>query len=106
MLQVEMRRVHKKTRTGCTQCKRRKVKCDQRKPSCASCKRQNRKCSLEFLTPMAFPSHGAKDSRIMSAPKLSLELSPSSFDPLTNELLHHYTTALYASLADDCTPSV
>ncbi|CZR58316.1 uncharacterized protein PAC_08208 [Phialocephala subalpina] len=42
----------------------------------------------------------------MSAPNLSLELSPSTFDLRTNELLHHYRTTLYASVADDCPPTV
>ncbi|KAE8443872.1 hypothetical protein EG329_001281 [Mollisiaceae sp. DMI_Dod_QoI] len=45
--------------------------------------------------------------QIMSAPNLGLELpSPSALNPQTNELLHHYTTTLYASLAADCPHTV
>lgn len=49
------------------------------------------KCSLEFLTPM---SH------------IRPEPSPFPFDSKTNELLHHYTSTLYLSLADNKTPTV
>ncbi|KAE8448572.1 hypothetical protein EG329_008997 [Mollisiaceae sp. DMI_Dod_QoI] len=37
---------------------------------------------------------------------LSAELSPSPFDTQTDELLHHYTTTAYISLAGNRTPSV
>ncbi|TVY51462.1 Sterol uptake control protein 2 [Lachnellula cervina] len=46
-----IRRPHRKTRTGCNQCKRRRVKCDERKPICTSCERNKLQCGLAFLTP-------------------------------------------------------
>lgn len=33
-----------RTRTGCLTCKRRRVKCDEAKPSCYCCQKSNRKC--------------------------------------------------------------
>jgi hypothetical protein len=38
--------------------------------------------------------------------RITPELSPSPFDTQTNELLHHYTSTLYLSLADNRTPTV
>ncbi|KAF3064226.1 Caltractin [Daldinia childiae] len=35
---------HKKSRTGCTRCKQRRVKCDEIRPSCGSCSRHAVEC--------------------------------------------------------------
>ncbi|KAI1663029.1 hypothetical protein F4813DRAFT_342708 [Daldinia decipiens] len=35
---------HKKSRTGCTRCKQRRVKCDELRPSCGSCSRHAVEC--------------------------------------------------------------
>ncbi|KAI3540418.1 hypothetical protein CSPX01_08330 [Colletotrichum filicis] len=40
------RRSHTKSRTGCRDCKRRKVKCDEAYPSCFNCSRHGIPCSL------------------------------------------------------------
>lgn len=39
-----VRRFTPKTRTGCLTCKRRRVKCDERKPTCAACEKVKTKC--------------------------------------------------------------
>ncbi|KAK4122265.1 hypothetical protein N657DRAFT_621543 [Parathielavia appendiculata] len=38
------RRPHRKTKTGCTECRRRRVKCDEQKPSCRACVRRAVPC--------------------------------------------------------------
>ncbi|KAK0125667.1 hypothetical protein ONS95_000330 [Cadophora gregata] len=40
-----IRRSHKKSRQGCTHCKRSHKKCDETKPSCVNCTIANKKCS-------------------------------------------------------------
>ncbi|KAI8951143.1 hypothetical protein F4801DRAFT_589844 [Xylaria longipes] len=40
------RRSHTKSRLGCKECKRRKVKCDERRPSCFNCTRHGVTCSF------------------------------------------------------------
>lgn len=35
------RRPHKKTKTGCMSCKRRRIKCDETKPTCLRCQKKN-----------------------------------------------------------------
>ncbi|OHE96014.1 hypothetical protein CORC01_08707 [Colletotrichum orchidophilum] len=45
------RRSHTKSRTGCRDCKRRKVKCDEAYPSCFNCSRHGILCSLSASQP-------------------------------------------------------
>ncbi|KAH6678029.1 hypothetical protein B0J14DRAFT_635204 [Halenospora varia] len=44
---MNSRRFHTKTRTGCTQCKQRRTKCDETKPNCTKCVRRNETCSYQ-----------------------------------------------------------
>lgn len=43
------RRFHTKSRNGCTECKQRHIRCDERQPSCANCEAAERVCV--FPTP-------------------------------------------------------
>ncbi|CRK20199.1 hypothetical protein BN1723_012067 [Verticillium longisporum] len=61
---VVSRRSHPKSRTGCQTCKKRKIKCDEHKPSCRNCIKHAVAC--DFLQTHATST---------SAPR-----SPSSFD--------------------------
>ncbi|KAL6356831.1 hypothetical protein LRP88_10442 [Fusarium phalaenopsidis] len=45
------RRPHRKSRNGCFNCKRRKVKCDEVKPACANCVRFGIPCDFAPLPP-------------------------------------------------------
>jgi hypothetical protein len=40
------RRQHSKSRTGCTICKRRRIKCDETRPACNQCVEYGRQCSF------------------------------------------------------------
>ncbi|OHF03949.1 hypothetical protein CORC01_00811 [Colletotrichum orchidophilum] len=51
---------HKKSRNGCQQCKKRRVKCDESRP-CRNCVRHDVKCSL-VLTPFAPQLHPVNES--------------------------------------------
>ncbi|KAI0540146.1 hypothetical protein GGR58DRAFT_461749 [Xylaria digitata] len=42
---VKRRATHAKARTGCLTCKRRKVKCDEAKPTCARCIKSGHRCA-------------------------------------------------------------
>ncbi|CZR69101.1 uncharacterized protein PAC_19002 [Phialocephala subalpina] len=99
-----MRRVHRKTRLGCAQCKKRRVKCDEGRPSCANCVRNFLPCSLEFLTPSK-PLHFLAPGRKLLSPQkpaqhgpLDLHCPSSSMDLKSLELLHHYTSFTCLSL--------
>ncbi|KAF2261254.1 Upc2 protein [Lojkania enalia] len=41
-----LRRAHRKSRKGCRECKKRHIKCDERRPQCANCVTADRLCSF------------------------------------------------------------
>ncbi|KAL3445424.1 hypothetical protein BJX65DRAFT_319303 [Aspergillus insuetus] len=45
------RRFHHKSRYGCVPCKRRRTKCDEKKPICTNCSQRLIKCSFSDLVP-------------------------------------------------------
>ncbi|CAF3454354.1 unnamed protein product [Fusarium graminearum] len=71
------RRHHLKSRNGCTNCKSRRVKCDECKPQCSNCMRRGLRCS--FLPPNP---HTASASPCGNFGSLSLT-SPCDATPVT-----------------------
>ncbi|KAH8747736.1 C6 zinc finger domain-containing protein [Diaporthe sp. PMI_573] len=53
---MKRRRKHTKSRTGCSECKRRKVKCDESHPVCFNCTRYAATCSFESAPRPSRPS--------------------------------------------------
>ncbi|KAL3457445.1 hypothetical protein BJX64DRAFT_268831 [Aspergillus heterothallicus] len=45
------RRFHHKSRYGCAPCKRRRIKCDEKKPVCGHCAQRSVECSFKTLAP-------------------------------------------------------
>ncbi|KAI9733558.1 MAG: hypothetical protein M1834_003160 [Cirrosporium novae-zelandiae] len=99
-------RRHPKSRTGCFQCKQRKVKCDEHKPSCANCVRHKSSCSyLQHipLTPrrrhgnrriLPTPSNAPKSiqlsQNLRQTPTRGFDSLPFQFTTLDLELFHFY----------------
>ncbi|KAF2003217.1 hypothetical protein P154DRAFT_543916 [Amniculicola lignicola CBS 123094] len=46
-----MRRAHTKSRLGCSQCKKRRIKCDGKQVKCANCEKRGLECSFLLLAP-------------------------------------------------------
>ncbi|KAL2809128.1 hypothetical protein BJX63DRAFT_371429 [Aspergillus granulosus] len=99
-----LRRSHKKSRGGCVQCKRRHVKCDERRPVCVLCTMSNRDCSY---------TTEAKASPQKSSPRLSSQTEiPSPHEPIDEDLnlkhmellIHLTTTNEMFNLGDDLGP--
>ena len=65
------RRSHQKVRTGCAVCKRRRIKCDERKPSCQNCEKHRSRCA--YLT-----APERKRSQVHHAPEEVLSTSGST----------------------------
>ncbi|KAH8814870.1 hypothetical protein F5884DRAFT_693424 [Xylogone sp. PMI_703] len=103
------RRAHKKSRYGCTQCKERKIKCDETKPACSNCVRHSATC-IYRLAPPSTPSpssialNGNSPVRIARTASPSIQILPpirsSVYIPIGDgfgvsdfELLHHFTTS-------------
>jgi len=77
------RKAHNKSRLGCKNCKLRKIKCDEQKPSCSNCKRRQVTC----------------DFTLAGSPAPSLSATGLNMADL--ELLHNYTTTTCLTLADN-----
>lgn len=103
---MTMRRSHKKSRNGCKECKRRHIKCDERRPACSNCVTSDRQCSYLLLyqhtPPHPSPLAGSPacvDSPALtsSAPESEAEkpsrvsgLLGEGYSLLHLELFHHF----------------
>ncbi|KAJ5233666.1 uncharacterized protein N7469_005432 [Penicillium citrinum] len=52
---MTFRRSHRKSRHGCNNCKRRRVKCDEGRPICANCDQRHDTCVYNTSAPFKFP---------------------------------------------------
>ncbi|PWY78444.1 hypothetical protein BO94DRAFT_471931 [Aspergillus sclerotioniger CBS 115572] len=103
------RRQHKKSRNGCLECKRRHIKCDERRPVCAQCTTSERIC--EFSERHARIVLSAASSRQTPSSTTGTPLSEpavaagSHEEPPVNmlhaELLCHLVTETLGSLSRD-----
>ncbi|KAB8275426.1 hypothetical protein BDV30DRAFT_247645 [Aspergillus minisclerotigenes] len=91
------RRSHTKSHHGCTQCKQRRIKCDEARPSCGSCRKKRIVCA--FLSQEPLPINPLQQYAPQpSSPSPGLHSAPTI--PLLDlELLHHWHTTTAASLA-------
>ncbi|KAJ1337220.1 transcriptional activator protein UGA3 [Microdochium nivale] len=119
-----MRRKHNKSRTGCKQCKQRRVKCDETLPSCQRCAGAARPCSLADTTPLSvlrpscspalLPPPASVSSRSTSrtadsdtgpttpaSVDCAATTPPVSFTAAHLELLHHFLTSFEQSAVPD-----
>ncbi|KAL0570219.1 transcription factor [Marasmius crinis-equi] len=102
-------RSHKKSRTGCAQCKKRRVKCDEGRPTCGNCERRQSDCVyVERSKPDDDESVPDKPIEIKTRrQKTELQLvrrSPtpppfSSLDMVSLRLFHHWCTLTANTLA-------
>ncbi|KAL2116943.1 hypothetical protein VTJ04DRAFT_9111 [Mycothermus thermophilus] len=102
------KRPHRKSRTGCTNCKRRKVKCDEGRPSCRTCTARREVCVYQTLEKRRSPSSspGISSASVVasrpagtgSVPNQPLFIAAGR-DALDMRLLWFYTTATYASFS-------
>ncbi|KAK1966354.1 hypothetical protein LY78DRAFT_54949 [Colletotrichum sublineola] len=67
---------HKKSRNGCQQCKKRRVKCDENRP-CRNCVRHDAQCSL-VLAPCSAPMQPVGESSPKSTLEAANTLTPGS----------------------------
>ncbi|KAK3905435.1 hypothetical protein C8A05DRAFT_12734 [Staphylotrichum tortipilum] len=89
--------VRKRTKTGCLTCRRRRIKCDEGKPTCSNCIKSKRECEgysqrLTFKEPLgSFPSghlyghpayHRQVQEALLNAQLSAAQSSPSSQGPL------------------------
>ncbi|OOF93263.1 hypothetical protein ASPCADRAFT_151827 [Aspergillus carbonarius ITEM 5010] len=60
-MQIRSRRSHHKSRSGCQNCKKRRIKCDEKKPHCTNCVRHSIEC--DFTNPASASSTPSATTR-------------------------------------------
>ncbi|RDW92943.1 Zn(II)2Cys6 transcription factor domain-containing protein [Aspergillus mulundensis] len=81
-----VRRAHKKSRNGCLECKRRHVKCDEKRPICSNCTASERICEYgsRWINSTPTPRPAAPVSSLSGGtptPVASPSLSPAATTP-------------------------
>jgi len=101
------KRPHRKSRRGCTNCKRRKVKCDEARPQCKACTLRKEACGYPSRTSDALalvasppPSRSSVASSVSDGDAAALIVdeplyTPSGTDATDMKLLWFFTTKGY-----------
>ena len=96
-----MRKPHKKNRTGCSACKRRRIKCPEQKPICHICRRKGEEC-IYPQNLMSSCSDNVSDTSTTVSASLSSQPSYSLQDI---RFFHHFLTTAFPCLPS-CDDSV
>ncbi|KAM5383406.1 hypothetical protein ACJZ2D_002099 [Fusarium nematophilum] len=99
-----MRRPHTKSRTGCYECKRRKVKCDEVYPSCFNCTRRGAECSIGRRS--RSPRTGSNPAPSARSTSASLSSTPADTSSASGSFHLGFSPGLMPSLFDDDSPAV
>ncbi|KAH8901766.1 hypothetical protein GQ53DRAFT_630618 [Thozetella sp. PMI_491] len=81
------RKGHFKSRTGCFNCKRRKIKCQEQRPRCSSCARVSLVCE--------YPVRGKVTT---GAPSMPLQTTGSNLNMIDLRFFHQFLTIAYPTL--------
>ncbi|KAF7936719.1 hypothetical protein EAE99_002068 [Botrytis elliptica] len=84
------RKGHKKSRRGCYNCKKRKVKCQETLPSCQNCARNQLSCSYPTLPPPILPLKPRQMSNPSPIPYGNLQATPTIFSLDDMFIFHHF----------------
>ncbi|KAF2012582.1 hypothetical protein BU24DRAFT_254746 [Aaosphaeria arxii CBS 175.79] len=110
---VYKKRPHRKVKSGCIICKRRKIKCNEEKPQCANCARYSAECIYPSLSSEVVTSNGVMIST--TPPSVQTPESMPYDEPVTPQypigsgdipmrdlaLLHHWTCSTSLGFGDD-----
>lgn len=100
---MSIRRSHTKSRSGCRECRRRHVKCDEKQPSCSRCMQRDVTCHYALRIEV-YPSARRSQLRAVEADELNIktvqDAGPSTIDksiclstrPGELKLMHHWCT--------------
>ncbi|KAF1963778.1 hypothetical protein CC80DRAFT_433633 [Byssothecium circinans] len=81
------RRAHRKSRYGCKNCKKRRIKCDERKPECSNCRSRQVRCDyLSETSPISSQTSGFENTPSPTALPTAVNMSHA-------ELMYHWTTS-------------
>ncbi|KAI2641457.1 hypothetical protein GGS26DRAFT_4556 [Hypomontagnella submonticulosa] len=87
---VKRRTTHAKVRTGCTTCKSRRVKCDEKKPSCSRCERSGYLCAGYGDPNTRRGKPCAHTSEVSKRPMAFAGLQPKFLQPRTTDAVQKF----------------
>lgn len=91
------RKGHKKSRGGCYNCKRRKIKCQENQPACRNCTRKNLDC--KYPAPKTLSAlQGSAQYSASPITSVNLQVTPTVFTLTDMRLFHHYLLDAYPHL--------
>ncbi|KAJ5895590.1 hypothetical protein N7495_007281 [Penicillium taxi] len=105
---MALRRPHRKSRHGCLECKRRRVKCDEARPVCSNCAKRHSDCEYGSSSSLLWANEepGAPQSTRTSGSDSCQQLDPVLGFPATtdslglfNRLGNNYSSASLPALA-------
>ncbi|KAF2189661.1 hypothetical protein K469DRAFT_700907 [Zopfia rhizophila CBS 207.26] len=79
------RKTHNKTRLGCGQCKKRRIKCDEKHPVCNNCSKRGLECSFLLLIPSSRLSSSSPPTEVTVTQKRQYDVHvfhPESSNPV------------------------
>ncbi|ESK91274.1 c6 zinc finger domain protein [Moniliophthora roreri MCA 2997] len=92
-------RFHTKSKSGCLTCRKRRIKCDEAKPTCRNCYRRDLECIQR-------PKDEQKQERRQQQQELMLHKplrapTPVPMGITSLRIMHHFTTATSSSFSSD-----
>ena len=112
MATMSSRKSHTKSRSGCADCKRRKIKCDEQRPECSNCRKHSISCSFvtessssdKATKPAAFhqmgtPSDTPNSQSSAAGGRIDVDTGLPDLNLLDLELLHNFTTSTSATMS-------
>ncbi|TVY88274.1 Sterol uptake control protein [Lachnellula willkommii] len=91
------RKGHKKSRQGCFNCKKRKIKCLETQPACKNCIKKKLKCTYPApKTLLALRSSAVYSSSPIAS--VNLQATPTKFTLIDMRLFHHFLLEAYPHL--------
>ncbi|KAE8152827.1 hypothetical protein BDV25DRAFT_150446 [Aspergillus avenaceus] len=101
------RRSHTKSRNGCDQCKKRRVKCDEQGPPCSNCASRELRCTYLNTPTARTPVKSISRSPTSNHPRQDVNTAPSTPSTCSRkrelELMHKFSTETYQSLCNQAT---
>ncbi|KAH6716696.1 hypothetical protein BKA61DRAFT_572772 [Leptodontidium sp. MPI-SDFR-AT-0119] len=91
------RKGHKKSRGGCYNCKRRKIKCQENQPACLNCTRKSLDCKYPAPKTLA-ALRGSAQYSPSPITSVNLQVTPTVFTLTDMRLFHHYLLDAYPHL--------
>ncbi|EGU82535.1 hypothetical protein FOXB_06951 [Fusarium oxysporum f. sp. conglutinans Fo5176] len=92
------RRPHKKARTGCLDCRRRRVKCTEERPECRACRRRGVECEYPSFQGVVFPSpstqHGDETSPESTSSQPPKQIQTQRIAPIPGLVSSAYQSVL------------